>query len=59
MACSSSFGDGVFSLTVFFSLRTGVVSVGTGVSERWRQVKSLNYLPAILARVVAKKHGGV
>lgn len=34
-----------------------LVSVGTGVSERWRQVKSLNYLPAILARVEAKKHG--
>ena len=34
-----------------------LVSVGTGVSERWRQVKSLNYLPAILARVDAKKHG--
>ncbi|MFN2425561.1 MAG: aminotransferase class IV [Candidatus Binatia bacterium] len=33
-----------------------MVSVGTGVSERWRQVKSLNYLPAILARVEAKKH---
>jgi D-amino acid aminotransferase len=32
-------------------------SVGTGVSERWRQVKSLNYLPAIRARVEAKKHG--
>jgi D-amino acid aminotransferase len=32
-------------------------SVGTGVSERWRQVKSLNYLPAILARVEAKKAG--
>lgn len=30
-------------------------SVGTGVSERWRQVKSLNYLPAILARREAKK----
>jgi len=32
-------------------------SVGTGVSEHWRQVKSLNYLPAILARVQAKKTG--
>jgi D-amino acid aminotransferase len=32
-------------------------SVGTGVSERWRQVKSLNYLPAILARIEAKKAG--
>jgi len=32
-------------------------SVGSGVSERWRQVKSLNYLPAILARVEAKKVG--
>jgi D-alanine transaminase len=32
-------------------------SVGTGVSERWRQVKSLNYMPAILARVEAKKTG--
>ncbi len=32
-------------------------SVGSGVSERWRQVKSLNYLPAILARVEAKKAG--
>ncbi len=35
-----------------------LVSVGTGVSEKWRQVKSLNYLPAILARREAKKHGG-
>ena len=34
-----------------------LVSVGTGVSERWRQVKSLNYLPAILARIEARKHG--
>jgi D-amino acid aminotransferase len=34
-----------------------LVSVGTGVSERWRQVKSLNYLPAILARLEARKHG--
>lgn len=34
-----------------------LVSVGTGVSERWRQVKSLNYLPAILARVEAKRQG--
>lgn len=34
-----------------------LVSVGTGVSERWRQVKSLNYLPAIQARVEARKHG--
>jgi len=34
-----------------------LVSVGTGVSERWRQVKSLNYLPAILARSEARKHG--
>lgn len=33
------------------------VSVGTGVSEKWRQVKALNYLPAILARREAKKHG--
>lgn len=33
------------------------VSVGTGVSEHWRQVKSLNYLPAILARIQARKHG--
>jgi D-amino acid aminotransferase len=33
------------------------VSVGTGVSERQRQVKSLNYLPAVLARAEAKKHG--
>ena len=32
-------------------------SVGSGVSERWRQVKSLNYLPAILARREAKKIG--
>jgi D-amino acid aminotransferase len=32
-------------------------SVGTGVSERWRQVKSLNYLPAVLARIEAKKAG--
>ena len=31
-------------------------SVGTGVSERWRQVKSLNYLPAVLARAEAKVH---
>lgn len=34
-----------------------MVSVGTGVSEKWRQVKSLNYLPAILAKREAKKHG--
>jgi D-amino acid aminotransferase len=34
-----------------------LVSVGSGVSEKQRQVKSLNYLPAILARKEAKKHG--
>jgi D-amino acid aminotransferase len=33
-----------------------LVSVGSGVSERWRQVKSLNYLPAVLARIEARKH---
>lgn len=32
-------------------------SVGSGVSEKQRQVKSLNYLPAILARMEAKKSG--
>jgi D-amino acid aminotransferase len=32
-------------------------SIGSGVCERQRQVKSLNYLPAILARAEAKKHG--
>ncbi len=32
------------------------VSVGSGVSERQRQIKSLNYLPAILARTEARKH---
>ncbi len=41
--------------------RSGVaihlVSVGSGVSEKWRQVKSLNYLPAILARKEAREHG--
>jgi D-amino acid aminotransferase len=30
-------------------------SVGSGVSEKQRQLKSLNYLPAILARMEAKK----
>lgn len=34
-----------------------LVSMGSGVSEKQRQVKSLNYLPAILARIEAKKHG--
>ncbi|MFN2374981.1 MAG: aminotransferase class IV, partial [Candidatus Binatia bacterium] len=34
-----------------------LASVGSGVSEHWRQLKSLNYLPAILARVEAKKRG--
>jgi D-amino acid aminotransferase len=33
------------------------VSVGSGVSEKQRQLKSLNYLPAILARMEAKKSG--
>ena len=32
-------------------------SIGSGVCERQRQVKSLNYLPAILARAEARKHG--
>lgn len=31
-------------------------SVGSGVSEKQRQLKSLNYLPAILARMEAKKN---
>jgi D-amino acid aminotransferase len=34
-----------------------LVSVGSGVSEKQRQVKSLNYLPAVLARREAKRHG--
>lgn len=34
-----------------------LVSVGSGVSEGQRQVKSLNYLPAVLARMEARKHG--
>lgn len=33
-----------------------LVSMGSGVSERQRQVKSLNYLPAILARIEARKY---
>lgn len=41
--------------------RTGVsvwpVSVGSGVSERLRQIKSLNYLPAVLARAEARRRG--
>jgi D-amino acid aminotransferase len=32
-------------------------SIGSGVCERQRQIKTLNYLPAILARAEAKKHG--
>ena len=32
-------------------------NIGSGVCERQRQVKSLNYLPAILARAEARKHG--
>ncbi len=34
-----------------------LVSVGSGVSERQRQIKSLNYLPAILARTQARERG--
>ena len=34
-------------------------NIGSGVCERQRQVKSLNYLPAILARAEARKHGCV
>lgn len=34
-----------------------LVNVGSGVSEKQRQLKSLNYLPAILARTEARKHG--
>jgi len=34
-----------------------LVSVGSGVSERQRQIKSLNYLPAIMARTQARKRG--
>lgn len=34
-----------------------LVSVGTGVSEKQRQLKSLNYLAAILARTEARERG--
>jgi len=34
-----------------------LMCVGTGVSEHQRQIKSLNYLPAILARRQAREHG--
>ncbi|HYC54004.1 MAG TPA: aminotransferase class IV [Candidatus Binatia bacterium] len=34
-----------------------LVDVGSGVSERSRQMKSLNYLPAVLARTEARRRG--
>ncbi|MBI5506421.1 MAG: aminotransferase class IV [Deltaproteobacteria bacterium] len=34
-----------------------LVSVGSGVSERQRQIKSLNYLPAVMARTQARERG--
>lgn len=34
-----------------------LMCVGSGVSEHQRQIKSLNYLPAILARKEAREHG--
>lgn len=34
-----------------------MTSVGSGVSERQRQIKSLNYLPAVMARTEAKARG--